>query len=64
MVWERLDVAGDIVVIQWIPKVTGSNWYANSVSQSTVVLCIGMDEVLAHYACKFENSDLHFHFQS
>ena len=33
-------------------------------SQSTVVLCIiGMDEVLAHYACTFENSDLHFHFQ-
>ena len=26
-------------------------------------LYIGMDKVLAHYACKFENSDLHFHFQ-
>ena len=26
-------------------------------------LYIGMDEVLAHYACTFENSDLHFHFQ-
>ena len=25
---------------------------------------IGMDEVLAHYACIFDNSDLHFHFQS
>ena len=25
-------------------------------------LYIGMDEVLAHYACTFENSDLHFHF--
>ena len=22
-----------------------------------------MDEVLAHYACTFENSNLHFHFQ-
>ena len=28
----------------------GSTWY------------IGMDEVLAHYACTFENSDLHFNF--
>ena len=26
-------------------------------------LYIGMDEVLAHYACTFEISDLHFHFQ-
>ena len=25
-------------------------------------LYIGMDEVLAHYACTFENSNLHFHF--
>ena len=24
---------------------------------------IGMDKVLAHYACTFENSDLNFHFQ-
>ena len=22
----------------------------------------GMDEVLAHYGCTFENSDLHFNF--
>ena len=26
-------------------------------------LYIGMDEVWAHYACTFENSDLHFHTQ-
>ena len=26
-------------------------------------LYIGMDEVLAHFACTFENSNLHFHFQ-
>ena len=26
-------------------------------------LYIGMDEVLAHYACTFEILDLHFHFQ-
>ena len=26
-------------------------------------LYIGMDKVLAHYACTFENSNLHFHFQ-
>ena len=25
-------------------------------------LCIGMDEVLPHYVCTFENSALHFHF--
>ena len=24
---------------------------------------IRMDKVLAHYACTFENSNLHFHFQ-
>ena len=24
---------------------------------------IGIDEILAHYACTFENSNLHFHFQ-
>ena len=26
-------------------------------------LYIGMDEVLAYYACTFEISDLHFYFQ-
>ena len=26
-------------------------------------LYIGMDEVLANYACTFESSDLHFQFQ-
>ena len=26
-------------------------------------LYVGMNEVLAHYACTFENFDLHFHFQ-
>ena len=26
-------------------------------------LYIGMDDVLAHSACTFENSNLHFHFQ-
>ena len=31
--------------------------------QGTVVLYIGMDEALAHYACTFENSDLNFYFQ-
>ena len=37
-----------------------------TVSQSTVVatLYIRMDKVLAHYACTFENSDLHFHFHT
>ena len=39
--------------------------YVRLISQCTVVLCIiGMDEVLAHYACTFKNSNLHFHFQS
>ena len=27
-------------------------------------LYIGMDEVVAHYACTFENSHLYFYFQS
>ena len=27
------------------------------------ILYIGMDEVLAHYASTFENSNLHCHFQ-
>ena len=37
-----------------------------TVSQSTVVstLYIGMDKVLAHYVCTFENADLHFHFHT
>ena len=30
LVWEGLDVAGDIVAIQWIPRATRSSWYANS----------------------------------
>ena len=36
-----------------------------SIAQSThgSTLYIGMDEILAHYACTFEISDLHFHFQ-
>ena len=35
------------------------------VSKNYIVLCIiiGMDVVLAHYACTFENSNLHFHFK-
>ena len=31
LVWEGLDVAGDTVAIQWIPRATGSSWYAHSV---------------------------------
>ena len=31
--------------------------------KSTVVLCIGMDKVLANHACILKNSTLHFHFQ-
>ena len=41
-------------------KETGSNNI--SLSQS-VVVPMAMDEVLAHYACTFENSNLHIHFQ-
>ena len=33
------------------------------ITKYSSTLYIGMDEVLAHYACTFENSDLHFHFQ-
>ena len=32
-------------------------------SKSTVVLCTGMDEVLANHASTFKNFNLHFHFQ-
>ena len=38
------------------PSLYHKVWY-NSTSY------IGMDEVLAHYACTFEISDLNFHFQ-
>ena len=52
--------------------------WPSSIPQSITVLCdihksiitkygstlyIGMDEVLAHYAGTFKNSNLHFHFQ-
>ena len=50
--------AGDTSTLEFVLK----KW-PEKVSQSTVVHCIGMDEVLAHYACTFEISDLHFHFQ-
>ena len=33
------------------------------ITKYSSTLYIGMDEVLAHYACTFESSDLHFHFQ-
>ena len=33
------------------------------ITKYSSTLYIGMDEVLAHHACIFENSDLHFHFQ-
>ena len=35
LVWEGLNVAGDIVAIQWIPRATGSNWYATYVTLYT-----------------------------
>ena len=34
-----------------------------SITKYDSTLYIGMDEVLAYYACTFEDSDLHFHFQ-
>ena len=36
---------------------------ALSITKYGSTLYIGMDEVLAHYACTFEISNLHFHFQ-
>ena len=33
------------------------------ITKYSSTLYIGMDEVLAHYACTFETSDLHFNFQ-
>ena len=35
----------------------------NRVTKYGSTLYIGMDEVLAHHACTFENSDLQFYFQ-
>ena len=37
---------------------------STTITKYDSTLYIGMDEVLAHYACTFENSNLHFHFQS
>ena len=37
--------------------------YTMHITKFGSTLYIGMDEVLAHYACTFENSKLHFHFQ-
>ena len=31
------------------------------ITQYGSTLCIGIEEVLAHYACTFENSNLHFY---
>ena len=33
-------------------------------SKSTVVLCIGMDDVLANHACTFKYSTLHFRYST
>ena len=35
----------------------------NCITKYGSTLYIGMDEVLAHYACIFEILDLHFYFQ-
>ena len=35
----------------------------NITKYGSTLYIIGMDEVLAHYACTFEILDLHFHFQ-
>ena len=37
--------------------------YVLCITKYGSTLYIGMDEVLAHYACTFEISELHFHFQ-
>ena len=34
-----------------------------NITKYSSTLYIGMDEVLAHYACTFEILDLHFYFQ-
>ena len=47
-------------------SITGILLYAKVLPYITKygsTLYIGMNEVLAHHACTFENSDLHFHFQ-
>ena len=37
--------------------------FSTCITKYGSTLYIGMDEVLAHYACTFEISDLHFYFQ-
>ena len=39
------------------------HWKNGLLAISPMLVAQGMDEVLAHYACIFEHSDLHFHFQ-
>ena len=38
-------------------------WSSRDITKYGSTLYIGMDEVLAHHACTFENSELHFHLQ-
>ena len=53
---------------QWSPWstiafLTAIGCSSHLVTKYGSTLYIGIDEVLAHYACTFENSDLHFNFQ-
>ena len=40
-----------------------SKTFSLTLSQSTVVVCIGMDEVLQHHSHTFEKCNLNFQFQ-
>ena len=56
---------------KWVSQLSIDHvvWAGNStlwgfcITKYGSTLYVGMDEVWAHYACTFENSDLHFHFQ-
>ena len=45
-------------------SLSGRSWNVLlvNITKYSSTLYIGMDEVLAHYVCTFENSDLHFYF--
>ena len=54
---------GEIVAAKY--RAFHSKWLRclSHITKYGSTLYIGMDEVLAHYACTFEHSNLHFHFQ-
>ena len=61
--WRGLAVG--VLILMVICLMLPQKWYVCGmcITKYGSTLYIGMDEVLAHYACTFENSNMHFHFQ-